>query len=172
MRVIDLTTDLSHKAKNTSGSILARVALKDRSKAIVKGMIRIQKDARQSNSYLAQHAILLSPSASGITIPGLEILTNDVRATHSASVAQLDEEQIFYIRTRGVDKESAIKMVTLGFFEHALARLSQPYVREGLRVMLEDKWDGRAATFRPIEAKEAKIQEEGRDLFEGHYKYR
>ncbi|MEM4165586.1 MAG: SufD family Fe-S cluster assembly protein [Nitrososphaerales archaeon] len=172
-QVLDLTTNLLHQAPKTNGSILTKVALKDSSKALTKGMIRIPLEGKQSNAYLAQHAIMLNAGASGITIPGLEILTNDVKATHASSISQLDEEQIFYLMSKGLSRENAVKMVTLGFFEHALTRLNQSSVREGLRQMLEDKWQGRVAIFKPIEQEDVSFEDvEKRDMFEGHYKYR
>ena len=172
-QVLDLTTDLLHQSQKTSGSVVARVALKDNSKAIAKGIIKIPFEGKQSNAYLSQHAIMLSPGASGITIPGLEILTNDVRATHSSSVSQLDEEQIFYMMSRGLDKEEAIKMITLGFFEQALVRIKQQSIKEGVHQMLQEKWRGRLATFKQIEIAHARVEkQEPEDIFEGHYKYR
>jgi len=63
-------------------------------------------------------------------------LTNDIKATHSSSISQLDEERIFYMMSRGLDKALAIKMITLGFFEHALARLNNPSVKETERVFI------------------------------------
>ena len=172
-QVFDLTADLIHQSQKTSGSVVARLALKDSSKAIAKGMIRIPFEGKQSNAYLSQHAIMLSPSAAGITIPGLEILTNDVKATHSSSVSQLDEDQIFYMMNRGLNKEEAIEMLTLGFFEHALVRIKRQSVKEGVRHMLDEKWRGRLATFKPIETAPPRVEKSGaEDIFEGHYKYR
>ena len=97
--------------------------LKDKSKSVFKGMIRIGKDARNSSAYLAGHAILLSPDAKSDAIPGLEILTNEVKATHSASVAQIDQEQIFYMMTRGLSEDEAKKFIVLGFLEPAISRI-------------------------------------------------
>ncbi len=171
-QILDLTTNLIHQAQKTNGSIVTKVALRDSSKATTKGMIRIPLEGRQANAYLAQHAIMLSPSASGVTIPGLEILTNDVKATHASSISQLDDEQIFYLMSRGLTKEESVKMVALGFFEHALTRLNQPSVREGVKQMLEEKWDGRSTTFKQVEQEVVKFEVEKKDIFEGHYKYR
>ncbi|MFN3622056.1 MAG: SufD family Fe-S cluster assembly protein, partial [Nitrososphaerales archaeon] len=172
-QVLDLTTNLLHQAPKTNGSILTKVALKDNSKSLTKGIIRIPLEGKQSNAYLAQHAIMLNAGASGIAIPGLEILTNDVKATHASSITQLDEDQLFYLMSRGLTRETSVKTVTLGFFEQALTRLNQPSVREGVKQMLEDKWQGRLAIFKPVEQEVVRFEEvEKRDIFEGHYKYR
>lgn len=172
-QILDLTTDLLHQAPKTNGSILVKLALKDSSKAVAKGIIRIPSEGKQSNAYLAQHAIMLDPNASGITIPSLEILNNDVKATHSSSISQLDEEQLFYLMSKGLSWEEARRMITLGFFEHALVKVSMPSVREGVRRMLEDKWLGKITTFTPTHSESTAVgSAEMQDIFEGHYKYR
>ena len=80
---------------------MVKSVMKDTSKSLFKGMIKIGKEAKATESYLAGHAILLDKGAKSDAIPGLEIETNEVKATHSASVAQIDEMQIFYLMSRG-----------------------------------------------------------------------
>jgi len=91
----DVTSNLIHYGHNSRGRVLVKSVMKDTSKSLFKGMIRIEKNAKAAESYLAGHAILLDKGAKSDAIPGLEIQTNEVRATHSASVAQLDESQLF-----------------------------------------------------------------------------
>jgi Fe-S cluster assembly scaffold protein SufB len=98
----DVVTDLTHQSTHTTGHVLARGVLRDSARAIFKGMIRISEGAKNSNSYLAEHAMILSKKARADAIPGLEIFTNEVKATHSGSVSQVDEEQIFYLMSRGL----------------------------------------------------------------------
>jgi FeS assembly protein SufD len=173
----DLVSDLVHEATDTKGRIVAKGVLKDKARSIFKGMIRIGKEAKRADAYLAEHAMLLSPEARSDAIPGLEIATNEVRATHAASVAQIDDEEIFYLMSRGLDENEAKKMIILGFLEPAVIRIPVEEVRERLRIMVEDKWSGietpislkgyrTPAFFEEEEAKETK------DIFEGHYKYR
>jgi len=175
-QAVDLTTDLTHVSMQTSGTVMVKGALRDQSRMLTKGMIRIEEEARNSQSYLAQHAIILSPDASGTTIPGLEVSTNEVKATHSSSVAQLDKELIFYAMSRGLDNLKATKMIALGFLESAITKMPMRSVREGIRKLLDDKWEGSVSKFTPtvgtFEAAEPEEIKKEMDIFGGHYKYR
>ncbi|MDG6997006.1 MAG: SufD family Fe-S cluster assembly protein, partial [Nitrososphaerota archaeon] len=173
----DLVSDLSHVAQHTKGRILSNSVLKDRSQSVFKGMIRIGKDAKNANAYLAGHSILLSPDAKSDAIPGLEILTNDVKATHSASVAQIDADQIFYMMTRGLSEDEAKKFIVLGFLEPAISRISSEELQDTMRGLVEAKWYGEKGILKK-RTKEVLFEEEAgttkpiQDIFEGHYKYR
>ncbi|SRR5579875_2012753 len=174
----DLVSDLSHVARHTKGRILANSVLKDRSTSIFKGMIRIGHEAKNANAYLAGHSILLSPEAKSDAIPGLEILTNDVKATHSASVAQIDDDQIFYMMTRGLPLDEAKKFIVLGFLEPGISRIDSEDLRDTMRDLVEAKWYGKKGLVKK-HRKEVLFEEEAqdqsksrRDIFEGHYKYR
>ncbi|MDG6907287.1 MAG: Fe-S cluster assembly protein SufD [Nitrososphaerota archaeon] len=173
----DLVSDLSHVGQSTRGRILSNSVLNDKAQSVFKGMIRIGKDAKNSNAYLAGHAILLSEDAKSDAIPGLEILTNDVKATHSASVSQIDEEQIFYIMSRGLSESEAKKFIVLGFLEPAISRIKSEELRDTIRDLVESKWYRQQGmirrTKREVLFKEDKqSQQQPRDIFEGHYKYR
>ncbi len=176
----DAVSDLTQLAQSTTGTILVRGVLRDKSRSIFKGMIRIGKNAKNSNAYLAQHAMLMSKEARSDAIPGLEIQTNEVKATHSASVSQIDEEQIFYVESRGIPEDETKKMITLGFFEPAVSRIPVEEVGERIRYLFEAKWHGARSAFsvwqeaKPEPGMEAKQQRRAgiRELFEQHYKYR
>jgi Fe-S cluster assembly scaffold protein SufB len=134
--------------------------------------------AKNSRSYLAHHAMILERTAKSDGIPGLEIDNNEVKATHSASVAQLDEEQLFYLLARGLTLDEARKMIVLGFFEPVLSRVPIEQTREGARFMIEGKWNGERRRLLDREALLALTGEtspearEAEDIFERHYKYR
>ena len=174
----DFESNLVHVSPDTTGSTQARGVLKGESRSIFKGMIKIGAQAKNSRSYLAHHAMLLEKSAKSDGIPGLEILTNEVKATHSASVAQIDEEQLFYLLARGLPMDEARKMVVLGFFEPVLSRIPIETTREGARFMIEGKWHGEKRTLADREALIALTGERmpevrpPEDIFERHYKYR
>lgn len=172
----NLVSDLSHLGQSTKGRILANSVLTDKSKSIFKGMIRIGKEARNSNAYLAGHAILLSENAKSDAIPGLEILTNDVKATHSASVSQIDDDQIFYMMSRGLPENEAKKFIVLGFLEPAISRIRSEELRDTIRDLIEEKWYGRAGVLkhqkREVLFEEKQTKNARHDIFEGHYKYR
>ncbi len=173
----DIMSNLIHESQFTRGKVQVKSVMKDTSKSLFKGMIRIGKDGKGAESYLAGHAILLDKGAKSDSIPGLEILTNEVRATHSASVAQIDENQIFYLTTRGLSREGAKREIVSGFLE-PLSRKMGPTIRAWINYLIENKWQGNPLMLRTDEAM-AQILEveksryrETQDIFEKHYKYR
>jgi FeS assembly protein SufD len=174
----DFETNLLHNSPDSTGSTQARGVLKGESQSIFKGMIKIVNAAKNSRSYLAHHAMLLERTAKSDGIPSLEIDNNEVRATHSASVAQIDDEQLFYLMARGLPPDEAKKMVVLGFFEPVLSRIPIEQTREGARFMIEGKWQGVKRRLVDRETLLAATGEltpevkENEDIFERHYKYR
>jgi FeS assembly protein SufD len=173
----DITSNLVHQAPHTRGRVLVKSVLKDKSKSLFKGMIKIDKEGRGTESYLAGHAILLDRGAKSDAIPGLEIKTNEVKATHSASVAQMDENQIYYLTTRGLNREGAKREIVAGFLE-PLSRKMGPTIRAWVNYLIENKWQGKQLMLRTDEAMEQILEveksryRETQDLFEKHYKYR
>ncbi len=174
----DIVTDLSHVAPHTTGHVLARGVLKDSARSIFKGMIRIGRGAKNSNSYLAEAAMILSKKARADAIPGLEIETNEVKATHSGSVSQVDEEQVFYLTSRGLSRSEAEKLIILGFLHPAVQRIPLRTVRAGIQYLIEEKWVGRSSQIPPRPdmlpeyEEEPETEQAPTDLFERHYKYR
>ena len=174
----DFESNLVHNSPDSTGSTQARGVLKGESRSIFKGMIKIGPTAKNSRSYLAHHAMILERTARSDGIPGLEILTNEVKATHSASVAQIDDEQLFYLMARGLPLDEARRMVVMGFFEPVLARVPVEQTREGARFMIEGKWDGEKRRLVDRETLIAMTGEttpevkQTEDIFERHYKYR
>jgi FeS assembly protein SufD len=173
----DVMSNLIHHGQHSRGRVLVKSVLKDTSKSLFKGMIKIGKDGKGTESYLAGHAILLDRGAKSDSIPGLEIETNEVKATHSASVAQIDENQIYYLSTRGLSREGAKREIVSGFLE-PLSRKMGPTIRAWVNYLIENKWQGRQLMLRTDEAMEQILEveksryRETQDLFEKHYKYR
>lgn len=173
----DVTSNLIHHGQNTRGRVLSKSVMKDKSKSLFKGMIKIEKGAKSAESFLAGHAILLDKGAKSDTIPGLEIETNEVRATHSASVAQIDENQIFYLMCRGLSNEEAKREIVSGFLE-PLSRKMGPTIRAWVNYLMENKWLGKPLMLKTDEAMEHILEveksryREADDIFEKHYKYR
>jgi len=174
----DFESNLIHNSPDSTGSTQARGALKGESQSIFKGMIKIVNRAKNSRSYLAHHAMILDRTAKSDGVPGLEIDTNEVKATHSASVAQIDEEQLFYLQSRGLPLDEARKMVVLGFFEPVLSRIPIEQTREGARFILEGKWHGEKRrlvdreTLLALTGEAVPEVRQAEDIFERHYKYR
>ena len=172
----DIQTSMNHEAPQTEGRVVEKSILRGRSRSLFKGMIRIMEGASKSNSFLSGRSILLDPDAKSDAIPGLEILTNDVKATHSASVAQIDEEQIFYLKSRCLSHEEAERTIVEGFLE-PLSRRMSIRVRAWIAYLVESKWEGRELSIntdeelaRFVEVEETRYNEDAE--MEQHYKYR
>lgn len=176
-QLFDVSSNLDHSGFSTRGKVLVKSIVKDSAKSLFKGMIKIQKDAQTSEAYLAGHAILLNKGAQADAIPGLEIETNEVKATHSASVSQIDEEQIFYLMCKGLDRESAKREIINGFVE-PLSRKMGPFIRAWISYLFENKWTGKPLLLKGDEVMEQILEveksryKETADIFEKHYKYR
>jgi Fe-S cluster assembly protein SufB/Fe-S cluster assembly protein SufD len=172
----DIQTDVNHEAQSTEGRVVEKSILRNKSKSLFKGMIRIKENAAKSNSFLSGRSILLDKDAKSDAIPGLEIFTNDVKATHSASVAQIDEEQIFYLKTRCLSHEDAERTIVEGFLE-PLSRKMSFQVRAWIAYLIESKWDEKDLTINTdeelakfVEVEETRYNEDSE--IEQHYKYR
>ncbi len=172
----DIQTNVNHENRETEGRVVEKSILRNKSKSLFKGMIRIKENATKSNSFLSGRSILLDKDAKSDAIPGLEIFTNDVKATHSASVAQIDEEQIFYLKSRCLSHEEAERTIVEGFLE-PLSRKMSFQVRAWIAYLIESKWDNRELSINTDEelAKFVEIEEtrynEDTEI-EQHYKYR
>jgi len=136
----DIVSDLSHQSSDTKGTALTKGVFRDDSSSIFKGMIKIDEGAKNSESYLAEHSLLLGKGARANAVPGLEIKTNDVKATHSASVALIDEAEIFYLMSRGLSKDEAHKMTIYAFMEPIIRLIPSSSVRSKIWYLLETKW--------------------------------
>jgi len=172
----DIQTDVNHEAPATEGRVVEKSILRNKSKSLFKGMIRIKENAAKSNSFLSGRSILLDKDAKSDAIPGLEIFTNDVKATHSASVAQIDEEQIFYLKTRCLSQQEAERTIVEGFLE-PLSRKMSFQIRAWIAYLIESKWDEKELTINTdeeltkfVEVEETRYNEDSE--IEQHYKYR
>ena len=172
----DIQTNVNHQSPSTEGRVIEKSILRNKAKSLFKGMIRIKENAAKSNSFLSGRSILLDKDAKSDAIPGLEIFTNDVKATHSASVAQIDEEQIFYLQTRCLSEEEAERTIVEGFLE-PLSRKMSYQVRAWIAYLIESKWEGKELTINTdeelakfVEVEETRYNEDSE--LEQHYKYR
>jgi Fe-S cluster assembly protein SufD len=130
---VDFQTLQDHSGDNTRSDLVIHDALRDRSSANFTGLIRINKSAHQTESSQEQKNILLSDRAKADSDPKLEILNNDViRCTHGASVGPVDQESIFYLQSRGVDRASAEELLVEGFFRSVLAKMAMPPVERAV----------------------------------------
>src|ERR671911_253730 len=134
---LDYDTYQLHAAPNTTSDFAFKGALRDEATAVWRGMIRVEEDAQRTNAYQENRNLMLSPTTHAVPIPGLEILANDVRCTHGATVGQVDRDQLFYLMARGLSRGEAERLIVRGFFTDVLDRVELEPVREALGEALE-----------------------------------
>ena len=131
---LDHDTQQNHLAPHTTSDLLFKGALKDRSRSVWQGMIYVAPGAQKTDGYQANRNLVLSPKARADSIPGLEILADDVRCTHGATVGKIDADQVFYLRSRGMPYEDAERLIVEGFFDPIMQRI--PF--EGVRTRFQE----------------------------------
>jgi Fe-S cluster assembly protein SufD len=134
---IDFDTTQEHAAPSTTSDLAFRGVLQGRSSAVWKGNIIVDPGAQKTDAFQESRNLLLSKRAHADAIPGLEIQANDVRCTHAAAVAQVDPEQLFYLRSHGLREDRAKRLVIEGFLAALVERFEQGPVREQLSQTLE-----------------------------------
>jgi Fe-S cluster assembly protein SufD len=134
---LDFDTTQEHAAQNTTSDLAFRGVLEESATAVWRGMIRVDPGAQQTDAFQESRNLLLSKSAHADAIPGLEIEANDVRCTHAAAVAQIDAEQLHYLRSHGLADEQAKRLIIEGFLEALVERLNEGPVKAAVSVALE-----------------------------------
>jgi Fe-S cluster assembly protein SufD len=134
---LDFDTTQEHAAPNTTSDLAFRGVLTDSATAVWRGMIRVDPGAQQTDAFQESRNLLLSKKAHADAIPGLEIEANDVRCTHAAAVAQVDAEQLHYLRSRGLGEAEAKGMIIDGFLQELVERLAEGPIRESVSEALE-----------------------------------
>lgn len=131
----DQHTEHIHEARHTQSNLHVKVALTGAARSVYTGMIRIAATAPGSEAYQENRNLLLSRDARAETIPELEILTDDVKCSHGATVAPLEPEQLFYLRSRGLPANQAQRLIVYGFLDETLQRLPEP-TRERIEALI------------------------------------
>ncbi len=121
-----------HEAPHCTSDLLYKAALQDHSRIVWRGMIKVDPRAQKTDGYQRCDSLILTPEARSDSIPGLEIEADDVRCTHGATTGRVDDEQVFYCRTRGMTRKEAIRMIVAGFFQQVSDRITIESVREAL----------------------------------------
>jgi Fe-S cluster assembly protein SufD len=129
-----------HQAPNTKSDLLYKNALRDQSRTIFSGLIVVDPDAQKTDAYQGNRNLMLSDDAEACSLPGLEIQANDVRCTHGATSSRLDPGQEFYLQSRGIPKAAADELLTFGFFEEVLARLTSEPLHDALHALIKMKF--------------------------------
>ena len=134
---LDYDTFQEHIAPDCESDFAFKGALRDEATAVWRGMIRVEENAQKTNAYQECRNLMLSPTTHAVPIPGLEILANDVRCTHGATVGRVNREDLFYLMSRGLARPEAERLVVRGFFQSVLDRIELEPVRDAVTAALE-----------------------------------
>ena len=136
---LDHDTQQNHHAPNTTSDLLFKGALRENSRSVWQGMIYVAPGAQKTDGYQANRNLMLSPTARADSIPGLEILADDVRCTHGATVSKIDPDQLFYLNSRGIPQKDAEKLIVEGFFDRVMQRIPFEGVRNRFHSAIIEK---------------------------------
>jgi Fe-S cluster assembly protein SufD len=136
----DARTLQDHVSPHTASDLLYKNALDDRARTIFGGLIRVEPHAHFTDAYQKVRNLLLSDDAEANSMPGLEILADNVRCTHGATSGQINEDELFYLRTRGIPVPVAQRLIVTGFLDEVVQRLDHPAISERLRRLIEEKF--------------------------------
>lgn len=135
----DHNTRQDHVSDHATSDLLYKGSLYDETRAVFRGIIKVFPGAQRTDAYQTNRNLLLSGKARADSLPNLEIEADDVRCSHGATVGQLDAEEMFYLRSRGMSKEDAERLVIFGFFGEVLERLPLPEVVDELKEAVSEK---------------------------------
>jgi Fe-S cluster assembly protein SufD len=140
-QMLDFRTFQDHAAPDTTSNLLFKGAVGGHSRSVYTGLIRVRKNAHGTNAFQTNRNIKLSDGAWAESVPNLEIENNDVRCSHASAVGPIDEEQRFYLESRGVPTAIAERLVVTGFFDEVLSQLPAPAAATALRNLVAGKLD-------------------------------
>ena len=139
----DQRTFQIHNAPNAVSDLLYKNALLDKSRTIFSGLIKVAEGAQQTDAYQTNRNLLLDPNADANSMPGLEILANDVKCSHGATTGNVDENELFYMMSRGISKRVAMQLMVFGFFEEVIDKIESEELAEGLRQIIHKKFNSK-----------------------------
>ena len=140
-QMLDFRTFQDHAAPDTTSNLLFKGAVGGHSRSVYTGLIRVRKNAHGTNAFQTNRNIKLSDGAWAESVPNLEIENNDVRCSHASTVGPIDEDQRFYLESRGVPTPIAERLVVTGFFDQVLSKLSVAGAADALRTLVAGKLD-------------------------------
>ena len=140
-QTLDYRAFVNHRAPNTTSEMFLKGAVADHSRSVFTGLIRIEPEGQKTNAHQTNRNLVLSDGAEAHSVPNLEILANDVRCGHGSAVGPLDEEQRYYLMSRGIDRGRADRLQVKGFFEEVLTRFPVATLEPPLRRAVMAKYD-------------------------------
>jgi len=144
---LDFRTLQDHRVGHTTSDLLYKGALYDEAGSVFSGMIRVHPKAQHTDAYQANRNLLLSDAAQAYSIPNLEIGANEVRCTHGATIGPIQPDEVFYLRSRGIDPAAAEALIVMGFFEVVLREIEPSDLRLSLQKLLASKLKGDAPRY-------------------------
>ncbi len=142
-QMLDFRTLQDHDAPNTRSDLLFKGAVEDTAQSVYSGLIRIRQHAQKSNAFQTNRNLVLTEGAEAKSVPNLEIEADDVKCSHASTVGPVDDDQLYYLATRGVPPEEAERLVVLGFFDDVFDRLPVPSLVASLRRSVVEKIERR-----------------------------
>jgi Fe-S cluster assembly protein SufD len=138
-QMLDFRTLQDHDAPNTRSDLLFKGAVEDEARSVYSGLVRLRRTAQKSNAYQTNRNLVLTEGAHAESIPNLEIEANDVRCSHASTVGPIDDDQLYYLESRGIAPDEAERLIVLGFFDDVFARLPVGALTRGLRASVVHK---------------------------------
>jgi Fe-S cluster assembly protein SufD len=142
-QMLDFRTLQDHDAPNTRSDLLFKGAVEDEAHSVYSGLIRLRPAARKAVANQTNRNLVLTEGAGADSIPNLEIEANDVKCSHASAVGPIDEEQLYYLESRGVPPAEAERLIVFGFFDDVLERLPLPTLVQALRRTVVEKVEHR-----------------------------
>ncbi len=138
--MLDYRAFITHRAPHTTSNMFLKGAVEDESHSVFTGLIRIEEEAQKVDAYQTNRNLVLSDDAGAESVPNLEILANDVKCGHASTVGPLDDEQRYYLMSRGLDRIRADRLQVRGFFEEAVSRMPHPELGGPIRTAVNEKY--------------------------------
>jgi Fe-S cluster assembly protein SufD len=145
-QMLDFRTLQDHDAPNTRSNLLFKGAVEDTARSVYSGLVHLRESAQKARAYQTNRNLVLTEGASAESIPNLEIEANDVQCSHASTVGPIDEDQLYYLESRGIPPEEAERLIVLGFFDDVLDRLPVAALAAPLRRTVIDKIEHRSSS--------------------------
>jgi Fe-S cluster assembly protein SufD len=142
-QMLDFRTLQDHDAPWTNSNLLFKGAVEDEARSVYSGLVRLRKSAQKSVAHQTNRNLVLTEGAGAESIPNLEIEANDVRCSHASTVGPIDDDQLYYLESRGIPPAEAERLIVLGFFDDVFARLPVSALTQRLRGTVIDKLEHR-----------------------------
>jgi Fe-S cluster assembly protein SufD len=136
---LDLDTQQNHLAAHTTSNLNFKGALLGKSRTVWQGMVYVAPEGQKTDGYQTNKNLVLSNNARADSIPGLEILADDVRCSHGATVGKIDEDQVFYLLSRGIPQKEAEKLLVEGYFNPVLSNIKSETARNKISEWVQKK---------------------------------